>query len=203
MSSLSSLCQCGTPEDKELMSQTLIAGQLWSQPRIVYNNRQGMLIVTCGRKEWDVAGKRGHAEVGQLFSGTSFLILIPRDEHDTVQCKCRNEAEKWACTAGGGNQGHPRPPKPLWTISGKVWKNRLCMVTNLSRKRNVIFRGGGNLSIKRYPNQAWAEPPGPWTSHQLDQCWNQNWKLVCFLPSFFLFLSIPFFFSLSLSLSSL
>lgn len=32
--SLSSLCQCGSPEDKRLMSQTLIAGWLWDQPRI-------------------------------------------------------------------------------------------------------------------------------------------------------------------------
>lgn len=74
MLSLSSLCQCGSPVDKELMSQTLIAGQLWSQPRIVDNSRQGMLLVRHGRKECDVAGKGDHAEVGQHLSRINFLV---------------------------------------------------------------------------------------------------------------------------------
>lgn len=82
------------------MSQTLIAGQLWSQPRIVDNSRQGMLLVRHGRKECDVAEKGGHAEAGQHLSRINFFVLIPGDKHYTVQCKCRNEAGKWAWTAG-------------------------------------------------------------------------------------------------------
>lgn len=47
-----------------------------------------------------MAGKGGHAEVGQHFSRTSFLVLVPGDEHNKVQHKHRNEAEKWEWTVG-------------------------------------------------------------------------------------------------------
>lgn len=56
----------GSPEDKELMSQILIAGQQQSQARIDDNNRQGMLLVAHSG-QGDVAGKGGHAEVGSTF----------------------------------------------------------------------------------------------------------------------------------------
>lgn len=40
-------------------------------------------------------------EVGQYFSGTDVLVLGPGGKHNTVQGKCRNEAEKQSCTVVG------------------------------------------------------------------------------------------------------
>lgn len=39
---------CRIPEDKGLMcmSETLIAAQLWDQPRIAGDNKQGQLVIT-------------------------------------------------------------------------------------------------------------------------------------------------------------
>lgn len=58
-----------------------------------------------------MAGKGGHAEVGQHFSRTKALVLVPGDEHNTVQFKHGNdEGRKWARTVKG-DQDHPSPPK--------------------------------------------------------------------------------------------
>lgn len=48
-----------------------------------------------------MGGEGGHMEVEQHFSRTNVLVLLPGDKHNTVQRKCRNEVEKWACTLGG------------------------------------------------------------------------------------------------------
>lgn len=48
-----------------------------------------------------MTGKGGHEEVGQHFSGTSTLVLVPGDKHSTAQSKHRDETEKWAWTVGG------------------------------------------------------------------------------------------------------
>lgn len=67
---------------------------MWSQPRIVGND-QGLLIIThCGKEQVE-AGERGNVKAGQHISRTNILVLVPRDKHNTVQCKHRNEIKKW------------------------------------------------------------------------------------------------------------
>lgn len=45
-------------------------------------------------------------------------------------------------------------PEALWPISRKVWKNRLCMITNLHRKPESYLQVREHLSIKTYPYKA-------------------------------------------------
>lgn len=85
-----------------------IARWLCSQPRIVGNNRQELLVVTGHEKEQDVTGAGGHVGAGHHFS----RVLVPADKHNTVQHKSKDEAPKGAQTVGE-DQDHPRPQSPL------------------------------------------------------------------------------------------
>lgn len=58
-----------------------------------------------------MGGEGVHMEVEQHFSGTDVLVLAQQNKHNTVQGKCRNEAEKWTCTVVE-DLDHQRPLKP-------------------------------------------------------------------------------------------
>lgn len=64
-----------------------------------------------GKKEQDTAGKKGHVEIGQQFSGTSILVQVPGEKPSTVQLKHRNEVKKWARQVDGGRD-HQKSLKP-------------------------------------------------------------------------------------------
>lgn len=63
----------------------------------------------------------------------------------------------WGQEVGVGCRGESRPPKTpeaLPTISRKVWKNRLLMITNLCRKQETYLQSRENLLINRYLHAA-------------------------------------------------
>lgn len=69
-----------------------IARWLCSQPRIVGNNRQELLVVTSHGKKQGVAGARSRVGAGHHFSRPNIPVLVPGDKHNTVKHKNRNEA---------------------------------------------------------------------------------------------------------------
>lgn len=75
------------------MSQKLIAGWSWSQERIVGNN------MLCERK--GCGYRKGHAELGQHFSGKNILVLAPGDQPNSAQCRHRNEVGNRGQIVGG------------------------------------------------------------------------------------------------------
>lgn len=62
------------------MSQKLMARLLWSQPRTVGNNNQGLLTIIHCEKEQNVAGAGAK---GQHFSRANILVLASGDKYST------------------------------------------------------------------------------------------------------------------------
>lgn len=117
---------CRSPEGLIYLSQTPTVRWLWSHPRVVGNNIfwEG---TGCGWR-WGPCGGR------QRFSGTNILALVPGDKHNTntgmrfrMGMNCREGTRL------------PTTPKVLQTISRKVGKNRLCMITNLHRNSKTCL----------------------------------------------------------------
>lgn len=96
-------------EDKGLMCicQTPIVGWPWI-------TNWGLLVRTCWEKEQDVAGEGDCREIGQHFSGTNILVLLPGYKHSIAQCKCRSEVKKqvWTVEQRETHYGVSRPPSP-------------------------------------------------------------------------------------------
>lgn len=71
-----------------------------SQPRIVGNNRQELLVVKCCEKDHDVTGEGDHAEIGHHFFESNILALASGDKYKKVQCDGSTEVKKQAWTVG-------------------------------------------------------------------------------------------------------
>lgn len=180
------------------MSQTPITTWLWSQTsalrkkqtRIVGCN-QGLLVLTCREKQ-DLAGE------GRPGGGKAALFNGKEPQHSTVQ------VQEWGQEVGMGfnvGLGTPKVPK---AISRKVWKNGLCMITNLHRKWQASLWGGETCTYQdTFPSLgdvlqdiSWSEPVQliNWiNAYQMDQ-WTRPVVLfsLCFPLSLPLSSSLTF-----------
>lgn len=85
--------------------------------------------------------RRGHSEVGQHSPKTNILALVPRERHNTIQHKHRNEAKVWAQTVER-DQDCPRPLKlssPLPEISERMDCARWVICTK-NKKPDFLVR---------------------------------------------------------------
>lgn len=142
--------------------------------------------------------EKGLCSGRQHSSRTNILLWLLQINTSTGTAQVQEWDREVGMDCRGGSRP-PKSPKALWLSSRKVWKNELCVIPDLHRKWENWLQGGENLSIKRYPHQAWVIPPEhpiSWTNTGTRIGDLFSLSLPLFLFNKYVLLSLPFLFYL-------